>query len=95
MALALIRKDYLEILKLLKEGDMQSSRLAESVKSVSISEAYKRIKTLEKEGLIEHYTGENERGQPIKIYRLTELGRLVLERVEELEEKYQKIRIKK
>ncbi len=90
----MLRNDLLEILKLLKNRDMQSSKLAEAVKSVSISEAYKRIKLLEKEGFIEYYFGENERGQPIKIYRLTDLGEQILKRLEEVERIYKTYRQK-
>lgn len=79
----------MEILRLLKkEGEMQASKLAKSVTLVSESEAYKRIKILQQEGLIEYYFGENERGQPIKIYRLTKLGEEILERLEEITHLY-------
>ncbi len=84
-SLEIIREDYLEILRLLKkEGEMQASKLAKSVKSVSESEAYKRIKKLRELGLIEYHMGENERGQPIKIYKLSKLGEMILERLEEI-----------
>ena len=81
----LMNPKYLEILRLLKDKPVQASRLAEKV-SFSESIFYEKLEKLKEWGLIEEEAGINELGRPVKLYRLTPLGRKVLEKFEEVEE---------
>jgi DNA-binding PadR family transcriptional regulator len=85
--LELVRREYYEILKILKdkENGVQSSRLVEIVKSVSQSTAYRKIEELEEAGLIDSkWIFEDKRKKPRKYYIITPLGKNVLEKVEEI-----------
>ncbi len=81
----LMNPKFLEILRLLKNGPIQASKLA---KMVSFSESifYDKLERLRKWGLVEEEAGFNEMGRPIKLYKLTPIGRKVLEKFEEVEE---------
>ena len=75
---------YLEILRLLKDKEIQASRLAEMV-SFSESMFYKYLKKLIQLGLVEEVPGFNEFGRPIKLYRLTKKGYELLKKIEEID----------
>ena len=72
-------------MRLLKDKEVQASRLAELV-SYSESMFYKYLKKLVSLGLVEEVPGFNEFGRPVKLYRLTKKGRKILKRVEEIDQ---------
>jgi len=82
----ILQKGVYEILKEIKShGKIQPSKLAKIVKSVSEKTLYHRLEELSNIGLLKKEAGFNELGRPVTYYSLTELGKQVLERLEDAE----------
>lgn len=89
--LKLIDRTYYEILKLLKDHDrLQVSRIPEIVKTASPSTVYIKLDELAEAKLI-RFEWDTTKKKPLKYYYLTEYGKAVLEKLEEVERLLQQI----
>jgi len=85
--LKLIDEAYYEILQILNEkGRVQATRLPELVTSASQSTVFEKVKELEQSCLVASEWKEvPDRNRPLKFYYLTDYGKLVVKKLEELE----------
>jgi len=85
--LKLIDEACYEILQVLKEkGRVQATRLPELITSASQSTVFEKVKELEQARLVTSEWKEvPDRNRPLKFYYLTDYGKLVVKKLEELE----------
>ena len=73
------------LLLFLAEGDSYGGKLLQKceeelpINPIDSAILYRTLKQLEKEGAIESYLGTSEQDKPIKMYKITEVGKRKLE----------------
>ena len=87
----LLKSGVYEILKTIKEyKEISPSQIVEKIKSVSEKTIYSRLEDFEKMKIVSVKAGISNKKRPVKLYSLTPLGLELVNKLEELNEIFEK-----